>query len=99
MGSATAGVAGSGAIWRLRDCENHERENRHRFLVRSASGSWHKDCPEGMVLCSAQRASDGEESTWLVPSSEYRAGLLSFVIDESRHQRVDGKPFRKQVSL
>ena len=58
-------------------------ENHERFVVTSACGSWHARCPEGKVLCTAQRSSDGATREALVDQADYDArGEFGYVLSD-----------------
>ena len=82
-----------------RDRETFYSAHRESLLVITAWGSWAPNVPKGMVgVCARkggwQQPSDGTESFWLVPDAEYEARTgLAFVVDPTRHQAMNGKPF------
>lgn len=64
------------------------------LLVYSAVGSWHADCPEGMVLvtaCIGQRDNllTKPARRFLVPKEDYESrGKFSFVVDPSKYIEI-----------
>lgn len=57
------------------------------WLVNSAVGSWHEDCPEGLVLVWAKQNGQNE-TQFYVPAEEYAArGAHGFVVDPAKHAK------------
>ncbi len=78
-----------------RDEETFHEAHKDDFVAVSAYGSWHERVPEGMVGVLAKkggRMGGGTETRfYLVPKGEYEnRDRLGFVIDESRHECVEG---------
>lgn len=80
--------------------ESHEKDRRlfqeeHQddLVVVSAAGTWHEDCPEGMVLVDATRGGKRElhtsGRTFLVRDEEYaQRSRFGFIVDPDRHQEL-----------
>lgn len=77
----------------INDQRQLQHQNRNRWVVVSAFGSWHKNCPEGMVLVCAtlggKRTHGLEERWYLIPEKEYDDRTGSFVVVCRKHKRVD----------
>lgn len=57
-------------------------------------GDWHQDVPTGFVaLCARQggrqKPTNVPDQYFLVPADEYRAARLQFIVDPSRHRRIE----------
>jgi hypothetical protein len=77
-----------------RDEETFYEAHKDDFVVVSAYGSWHEQVPEGMVGVTAKRGGwsgrESEARSYLVPKREYdQRDPLGFVIDETRHVRIE----------
>ncbi|MFM7012526.1 MAG: DUF7007 domain-containing protein [Betaproteobacteria bacterium] len=80
---------------REKDDQAFYENNKNNWVTVSAVGSWHEQCPEGYVLVSACIGGRKEHRflrptvDFLVPQEEYDARTGPFVIDTSRHSRLD----------
>jgi hypothetical protein len=75
--------------WQLRALR-FEETTRDVYVACSAFGDWAHWVPEGMVGVYAVRRRNRDEACFLIPQSEYAChGEFSFVVDESRHERVE----------
>lgn len=62
---------------------------RDAFVVKSAAGSWHHDCPDGFVLTYATRRSDGYAKNFLIPADEYKGrGPFGFVVEDGAYEEI-----------
>lgn len=57
---------------------------KDKFVAYSASGSWARNVPNGMVGVHARKLSTGEEGAFLVPEKEYQSSV-GFIVDPDRH--------------
>ncbi|MEQ1844413.1 MAG: hypothetical protein ABL983_02405 [Nitrospira sp.] len=71
-----------------------DHDHRDEWLVITAWGDWHSEVPKGSVAVRARQG--GREANhgipdqyYLVPADEYRGARLQFVIDRTRHRRID----------
>ena len=83
-----------------RDKETFQKENADKWVVISAVGGWHEDCPKGMVLVWATKGGRRgftlpeewempTERKFLVPDAEYDArGQFGFVVDLEKHEEI-----------
>lgn len=69
-------------------------DHRDEWLVITAWGDWHSEVPKGSVAVRARQG--GREANhgipdqyYLVPADEYRGARRQFVIDRTRHRRID----------
>lgn len=73
----------------VKDDRAFEAANIDNPVVCSASGDWHPAVPKGFVGVCARVASTKVETYWLIPADEYAARKRSFVVDPTRHQRIE----------
>ncbi|MDD5060740.1 MAG: hypothetical protein PHN44_00470 [Candidatus Marinimicrobia bacterium] len=81
----------------IKDQRLFQKTHEKDYLVMSAWGDWKDGIPKGFVGCFAVRGGRTEsglyastdQAYFLVPEAEYDTrGGFSFVIDESKHQRI-----------
>ena len=64
------------------------------WLMITTWGEWHPDVPKGFVAVCArqggrQKHTDVPDQYFLVAADEYRASRLQFMVDPSRHRRIE----------
>lgn len=80
-----------------KDLHQFYADNKDRYVTFCACGDWHEDCPEGFVLvsagknCTEENRMGEDHADFLVPDEEYSVRRLGFVIDETRHKRLEKK--------